>query len=258
VTRVEDAAADREAREVAYWESSPLEGSGADTVGNLVNKLRESSVFLEKAERFAAVFATAADHHGTVVELAGGECWGACIVARLHPKAAVIGSDLAPAAVASTTRWEAVFASTLAGKTSSRSSALPYRGGRVDVLFVFAAAHHFARHRETLIEIARVLRPGGTALYLHEPACRSFFYRLAKWRVNRKRPEVPEDLIVPARLIEDARAAGLDIDLRPAPTAHGRAPVAGMYYLVLTRLPWLCRLLPCTVDVVLRKPPAGA
>lgn len=45
-------------------------------------------------------------------------------------------------------------------------------------------------------EIYRVLKDGGICLYLHEPSCRQYLYKLAFERVNRKRPKVPEDVLL--------------------------------------------------------------
>jgi hypothetical protein len=99
-----------------------------------------------------------------------------------------------------------------------------------------------------------VLRPGGTALYLHEPACRRWIYPLAYRRVMRKRPVVPEDVLRYPEIVALAREAGLLADVRFAPTTTYRGPVETIYYLGLAKLPPLQRVLPCTVDFVFTKP----
>ena len=131
---------------------------------------------------------------------------------------------------------------------------MPFADASFDLVFAFGAAHHFVRHRATLREIARVLRPGGTALYLHEPAAPGLLRPLARWRVNRIRPEVPEDVLDVVLLGALARAEGLTLERRFAPSLQDRSPLALVYYLALRAAPLLQRVLPCSVDIVIGKP----
>ena len=121
---------------------------------------------------------------------------------------------------------------------------------------MFAAAHHFGAHRRTLVELERILRPGGHALYLHEPACRRFIHGAARRRVMAKRPVVPEDVLVPSKLEDLALAAGLSPQVLRAPTTTCRGPVGTMYYYALQRLPILQKVLPCSVDIIFTKQPS--
>lgn len=241
---------ERERVEIDYWATSPKESPDIDTVWNVVTKMTEAGVLVEKLDAFAGLFSSAA----TVLELGGGQLWASCIVKKRWPAARVIGTDIAPAAVASTARWERTFGVRLDGALACPSSAIPFPDGTFDLVFGYATAHHFARHLETLRELARVLRPGGHALYLHEPSCRPFLYSAAHRRVNRKRPEVPEDVLIPRRLVEAAQEAGLAVECHYAPTTTARGPKQTVYYEMLSRVRPLCRWLPCSIDVVFRKP----
>jgi SAM-dependent methyltransferase len=120
-------------------------------------------------------------------------------------------------------------------------------------VFAFASAHHFAAHRQTFQELHRVLGPAGQALYFYEPSCHPMFYRLARQRVNRKRPEVPEDVLVYPKLVRLAREAGFEAAVEFYPSVLTRAPGALLYYSVLARLPWLQRVLPCTANFRFRR-----
>ena len=86
--------------------------------------------------------------------------------------------------------------------------------GSLDLIFCFAAAHHFLAHKRTLLEISRVLKPGGKAFYFYEPATPKWLYSLTRWIVNKKRPQVPEDVLKTPELRLFAREAGLDFQLR--------------------------------------------
>ncbi|HUO93073.1 MAG TPA: class I SAM-dependent methyltransferase [Rhizomicrobium sp.] len=246
--------AEREAIEVGFWSSSDIESPGSDSIHNILMKAAEARIFMEKIDTFQKEFASA----GTILELGGGQCWASCIVKRLFPAARVVGSDIAQDAIASVHKWEHVYGVRIDETVACRSYAVPFPDSSVDLIFAFAAAHHFGRFRSTLAEISRVLKPGGTALFLHEPGCRQYLYRVAHWRVNRKRPEVPEDVIVYKKVEAMAGEVGLTCKAQFAPTLTNRTPRAMFYYYVLNRLPWLQHVLPCSVDIVVKKPGAGA
>lgn len=244
---------ERERLEIDYWATSPTEAPDVDSLDSFTNKMQEARVFLEKLARFRPVFESAE----RILELGGGQCWTSTILKREYPDRVVIGSDIAPAAVASTPKWERIFGVPLDGRLACRAHEVPVASGSIDLVVVFASAHHFGAHRRTLVELERILRPGGHVLYLHEPACLDAFYPVAYRRVNRKRPVVREDVLRHRRLAELAGAAGLDIEVEPAPTTTARGAVETVYYLALSRLPGLRRVLPCTVDVLFSKPERG-
>jgi SAM-dependent methyltransferase len=240
----------REDLEIRFWSESPDEAPGADSVGAFTNKMAEARVVLEKFDAFDALLRKA----GTIIEVGGGQCWVSCLLRKRYGDAKrVIGSDIAPDAVASVPEWERIFRVRLDGALACRSYDLPFQTGSVDVLLVFAAAHHFGAHRRTLREVHRVLKPGGTALYLHEPACPQALHGLARKRVMAKRPVVPEDVLVHSRLRALARDAHLETKLVYSPTTTNRGPMQTLYYLGLQKLPFLQRWLPCSIDFVFTK-----
>ncbi len=244
-------AEERERQEIAFWSESEEERPGTFSVDLLTHKMSEGRIFLEKLIQFSDSFNNAS----TIIELGGGQCWASCMVkAQVGERATVIGTDIAPDAIASVTQWERVFDTKLDRTEACRSYTTPFDDDSVDLVFTFAAAHHFGAHRRTLEEIARILRPGGRALYLHEPGCRDWIYRAALRRVMAKRPVVPEDVLRYRHLMELGQEAGLIPELHYAPTTTYRGGVETVYYLGLQRLPPLQRLLPCTFDMVFNKP----
>lgn len=238
---------DRERSEISFWTESADERPGAFGLDLLTHKMSEARIFLEKLEHYRDLFAGAK----TIVELGGGQCWPSCMVKHeVGANARVIGTDIAPDAVVSAPQWEHVIGARLDGRAACRSNAMPFADGSVDLIFAFAAAHHFGAHRSTLHEIRRVLAPGGHALYLHEPGARDWIYPLALKRVMAKRPVVPEDLLRYPHLVELATDSGLDARVEFSPTTTYRGSVETVYYLGLQRLPFLQRILPCTVDLI--------
>ena len=98
-----------------------------------------------------------------------------------------------------------------------------------------------------------MLRPGGKAFYFYEPATPRYLYAAAFYRANRKRPEVPEDVLISAKLAELADEAGLELKTTHYPSARQGGGVETIYYLMLSRWSFLRRLLPCTSNFMLTK-----
>jgi SAM-dependent methyltransferase len=239
----------KEQQELRFWRESETERPGAEDLSALVNKLAEARVAYEKLTAFGGLLRGAA----TILELGAGQGWFSCMLARSFPDARVLCSDISADALRSLPLWERVYGVRVARAFAARSYVLPIPGASVDAVVTFAAAHHFRAHRRTLREIARVLRPGGVALYLHEPSCVASLHALARWRVNRKRPVVPEDVLIYREIEFLARDAGLATELNFAPTTTDRGPTETLYYSLIKRSALLQRALPCTIDYVFRQ-----
>lgn len=242
----------RQEIEMAFWENSPDERPEADSLGNLINKISEAGIFLDLLRRYESDFTRAQ----TIVELGAGQGWASCVVKRSFPAAGVIATDISNRAVASAAKWESLFQVRLDGAFACRCYELPIPDSSVDVVFCFAAAHHFVAHRRTVGELRRVLAPGGRALYLYEPSCSPICYPLAYRRVNHKRPEVPEDVLILPKLLALGSEAGLTVERDFYPSTRYRSTGASLYYSVLARAPLLQQILPCTVNYRFTKPRA--
>lgn len=232
-----------------FWRTSPTERPESTSIENVVNKAQDAAIFLGLLQHYRGLFETA----DRVLEIGGGQGWAACMVKSVFPDANVTTTDLSASAVASVGKWERIFDVKLDQVRHSASDDLGEPNSSVDLVFCFAAAHHFVTHRRTLVEIRRVLRPGGHALYLYEPACSDSLYRAALWRVERKRPEVAEDVIRHARLREIAGEVGLACDVQFYPSIERRGPFETLYYGALRKLPYLQARLPCTANFVFTK-----
>jgi SAM-dependent methyltransferase len=240
----------RRSLEDEFWRTSETERPDVDSLENILNKTQDAAVFVEALEPYRPVFASAQ----TILEIGAGQGWASCIVKRLFPEASVVASDLSPHAVASVPKWEQIYGVALDGARHYPSDELGELDSSFDLIFCFAAAHHFVRHRTALAEINRVLAPGGHALYLYEPSCGSVVYPLAIRRVTAKRPEVPEDVLKHERIRELAGEVGLECTVDFFPSMTRRGSVETVYYAMLRRVPPLQRVLPCTANYRFRKP----
>jgi SAM-dependent methyltransferase len=220
-----------------------------DWLDNLSNKLSELRWLLPKFSLYERKFREA----HSVLELGGGEGWASCVVKRLHPELSVAASDISESAISGIDKWQRIFECKVDSRFPCKSYEVPLPDSSIDVIFSFQAAHHFVLQLETLREAARLLRPGGTCMYLHEPSCRRYIHSLAKWRVNRKRPECPEDLLVFEDMREAAANLGFVLNVNYSTATVNRGVVEGVYYKGLSMCPALCPWLPCTADFIFTK-----
>lgn len=221
-----------------------------DWLSNLSNKLSELRWLQPKFISYGQKFR---DAH-SVLELGGGEGWGSCVLKRLYPHLHVTATDISDSAVSGIGKWERIFESKVDNRFGCKSYSVPMPDHSVDIIFSFQAAHHFRLQRETLQEAARLLPSGGLVMYFHEPSCRKYIHPLAKWRVNHKRPECPEDLLILEDMRKAAADLGFKLDVIYSTATVNRGVIEGVYYKTLSLVPPLCHLLPCTADFIFTKP----
>lgn len=234
-----------ESAELTLWDQL----RDQDWLANLSNKLSELRWLQPKFAFYDKKFQSAQ----SVLELGGGDGWSSCALKRLYPELHVTASDISESAISGIGKWERIFESTVDNRFACRSYSVPLPDNSVDIIFSFQAAHHFRLHRETLGEAARLLAPGGLVMYLHEPSCRKYIHPLAKWRVNHKRPECPEDLLVLEEMQKAATDLGFRLEVIYSTVTINRGVIEGVYYKVLSLFPPLCNMLPCTADFIFTK-----
>lgn len=239
----------KEKIEIEFWKNAPEENPSVYSIPNLINKFKDAELFLDKISCYAADFKAATD----ILELGAGQGWASCMLKSYYPQARITTTDISPFAIESLHHWEAIFKVKIDERLSCKSYEVPLKDASFDLIFCFAAAHHFVKHGRTLRELKRLLKPGGKILYLHEPACRSYIYPLAKKRVNKKRHEVPEDLLIYRKLRQLARKEGLSARIIFTPLIRNRSFGGTLYFRMLSKLPFLQHILPCTIDVLMKK-----
>jgi SAM-dependent methyltransferase len=190
---------------------------------------------------------------GRVLELGAGQGWASCLYKRMFPSVYTVATDISPFAIMSIPKWERILDVKIDQSYFCKSYETHEEQSSIDQIFCFAAAHHFLAHRRTLIEIKRILKPGRSAFYFYEPATPKYLYRAAYWRVNRKRPEVPEDVLIVQKLREISRDVGLSFQVEYYPSLLKRGAVETVYYMALAKLPVLQRVLTCSANFIFTK-----
>lgn len=239
-------AEERNRLEIEYWKDSAEERPGPLTVPNMLNKMTDAARFIEFFGIYGSLF------RGTVLELGAGQGWASGLVKKLVPEARVIATDISEFAIASVPEWERVWGVQVDGCYACLSEQTRESDSSVDLVFCFGAAHHFTDMPGTLAEIRRILKPTGAALFLYEPSCPAYIHPYAKWRVNRIRPAVPEDLIVRSELKRLASKARLQVQIADCFSTVGRPLASALYYGVLSKARLLTQLLPCAMHAVFK------
>jgi len=235
--------------EIDYWRKSENEMPQSESLNNVFNKVSDAAIFFDCLERYRDYLSS----DGRVLELGAGQGWAACLYKRIFPSAHVTITDISQWAVDSLRKWEHVWNVKIDDSYACKSYETRESDRSVDVVFCFASAHHFLAHNRTLAEIARILKPGGRAIYFYEPCCPGFLHPLAKWRVNHKRHDVPEDVLVTKKILDLARKNGLAAKVEYYPSLKKRGTAELFYYLIFGYLPFLQRFLPCTANLIFQK-----
>jgi len=238
---------EKEKIEIEYWKDSMHENPNVDSIDNISNKISDAKVFYNCINRYVLI------KSGRVLELGAGQGWASCVYKKYYSNVHVTATDISEYAIASLPKWEKIYGVKIDKSYSCKSYEILENDEALDQIFCFSAAHHFIAHRSTLVEIKRVLKPGGTAFYFYEPSSPKFFYNFAVWRVNRKRPEVPEDVLIISNLIKIARDLNFDIKVDYTPSTIKRSSLSLIYFSILKLLPFLQVVLPTTVNIIFKK-----
>ena len=235
--------------ETEFWDNDPFERPGSDALESVLNKAVEAAIFSDIVTQFKPQFSAAT----RIVEVGGGQGWASCILKRMYPAAHVTLTDAVPAAVLGRDIWQRVFNCTLDAALAAAAQSVPLPDVSADLIFCYAAAHHFVDHDAALLEAHRLLKPGGWCLWLYEPTSSKLLHTAAERRVNKKRPDVHEHVMLPSLVLQQARAAGFDASVRYWPNTLRRGRFETLYYLGLSFMPSLCSVLPCTAHFVFRR-----
>ena len=170
----------------------------------------------------------------------------------MNERSLVINSDISKYAVPACHNWEYIFRTNL-DSLVCKSYEIPLKSNSIDLLFTFQSAHHFIKHRSTIKEIYRILKPGGICLYLNEPSCRRYIYPLAYKRVNKKRPNVSEDVLVWKEILYLAENTGFNVTAHYDTSFINRNALETIYYYILSKIIVFKYFLPGGMDYVFVK-----
>jgi SAM-dependent methyltransferase len=234
--------------EINYWKTSSIDGYGLNKIDNLINKISEVEILINIINKYRDIIPT----NGNFLEIGSGQAWASCVFKKLFPSVVTTSTDISEYAILSADIWERVFNVNLDKKYSCLSYEVPEPSDSFDFIFCFSAAHHFILHEETITEINRLLKKDGVCIYMYEPTANNFFYKLAKWRVNRKRPEVPEDVLIPNVIKKIAKNTGLKCHIEYYLSTKKRGKFEFIYYTILSYIN-LYKFFPCTANIIFIK-----
>lgn len=237
---------DKQKREIEFWRDSPRESPQSNSVLNIINKMSDAAILYDCIQ----MFKNRINPTGKTLELGGGQGWGSCLFKRLFPKSFVIATDISQFAIESLPKWEYHWRVNIDKSYPCKSYETAEPDSSIHNLFCFASAHHFLAHRRTLREISRILAPGGTAFYFYEPVTPKYLYRVSFRRVNRRRPAVPEDVLITQKIKELALETGLKPEIHYYPSHVKRGPKETLYFTILRTFPFLQNILPATANII--------
>jgi ubiquinone/menaquinone biosynthesis C-methylase UbiE len=235
---------ERELAEIIFWKDSEHDRPESNSIHNIINKMGDCGVFYNVIEEYKNIFFKSK----TALELGGGQGWASCALKRRFPNLEVTLTDISEYAILSKHKWEKIMDVTLKQSYACKSYKIPEEDESFDVVFCYAAAHHFSNMSETMKEINRVLRKGGHCFFFHEPTTIQLFYKFAYNRVNKKRHVVPEDVIVRQKLLKIGNENGFKSIIHLNPIVMNRGPVETIYYYLLSKFKILQQILPCTAN----------
>lgn len=202
-------------RELRFWSTDPRYNRASSLWENLKVKAGELRMFEELMPMLDP------RPGQRLLELGAGQAWASLMVKRQYPLCEVHASDVAPEAMLGAEKWERLLETRLDGYWACQADRTPFADEQFDTVFTFAAFHHFAiggRAGAALRESVRLLKRGGRLVLLAEPCSPAWCYAWSKRRLDRIRRssgfDIEEDVLVPAEMRRQGRAAGARMEIR--------------------------------------------
>lgn len=245
---------DADRKELIFWRDSPGESGDCSLLLNVMYKAGSFRTFRELMP------ALAINDGDRVLELGAGQGWASVMAKQRWPRAHIVASDVSRDALLVCQKYEQMEGVFVDEKWQCGANSLPFENESFDVIFCFAAFHHLIiddRYDETVRETLRVLKPGGRAAFLYEPSAppltHGLMVRLAQQRRGNE-SLIEEDVISLRKLRSAAEKCGADVRVDYfSDFTHRLSFKAGLYYYLMSKLPLLSAILPCTVNIHLTK-----
>ena len=241
----------KEQIEIDFWEKSQFESPGHFSPQNLNNKLQECENLAYKLKKYQSHILDKKD----VLEIGAGQGWASCFMkSKFLPEANFTVTDISKFAVESVKYWEAHFEVKISKAFAAKSYAIEEPDDSFDLIFCYAAAHHFVLIEETLIELKRLLKKEGHIIFIYEPTCSRLLYPLFYRYVNKMPHSTPEDVLVPSRIKKMCGSMGLRYENHYDPTVIiDRNKRTTQYFNLLDSIPILQRVLPSSSDLIFQQ-----
>jgi len=132
-----------------------------------------------------------------ILELGAGQAWASQMLKRTNPACEIHASELSPEALLGAEKWERLFEAPLDGYWACQADHTPFEDEQFDLVFAFAAFHHFViggRGRQALAEALRITKRGGRLVLLSEPTAPPWFREWSRRKMNRLRCQLEFDV----------------------------------------------------------------
>ncbi|MBT8232342.1 MAG: class I SAM-dependent methyltransferase [Saprospiraceae bacterium] len=235
--------------EINFWRDSPEEGPSKFTKANFLNKTQEASHLDYKLQKYKSIINNKTD----VLEIGAGQGWASCFTKKYYlPFAKFTVTDISSYAVDSIKYWEDIYKVKIDQSLACKSYEIPIADASFDLIFCYAAFHHFVKHKETLAELKRLLKPNGHIIFLYEPTSSSLFYKLYYKYVNWAPHSTPEDVIVPKRVKKMCKDLNLYyVNKYDSHQTINRSLVTTLYFKFLKTFSFLKTILPSSSDLLI-------
>lgn len=242
---------EKERIEIEFWKNNKSENPSSFTLGNFLNKINQISILHSKISKYKEHF----DGIHACLELGAGQGWASSFIKRwIAPQAKMIVTDISPYAVESVKYWEALYDIKVDKALACKSYELPFEDESIDLVFCFAAAHHFVKLEETLTEVKRVLKPSGKCLFLYEPTSHRITYKLHLSYVNSTNPSTPEDILIPNEIKKMGSSLNFKVEhYYDHSSQNPKSLVMGMYFKFISTFSFLQKILPSSSDFIFIK-----
>jgi len=242
---------EKERIEIEYWEKNNFESPVKFTKGNFLNKIQECRNFDYKVSKNIDFI----KNKKNVLEVGAGQGWASCFLKRYYlPKSKFTVTDISPHAIVSIVNWEKTFDVTIEKSYASKSYEIDEADNQFDLIFCYAAAHHFVLYEKTLEELKRVLTSDGHIIFMYEPTCSKIMYPLHYYYVNKMPHSTPEDVLVPSKIkaICDKLKLNYTNNYDAQQVLLRNLPI-GIYFTILRKLKFLQKWLPSSSDLIFIK-----
>ncbi len=239
---------DKEQLEINFWKESKHESPSNFTNENLVNKLNECKNFDYKVNKYKELIV----NKKNILEIGAGQGWASCYLKKhFLPQAKYTTTDISKYAIDSLVHWENHFDVKIDKAYPSKSYDINEESNSFDLIFCYAAAHHFVLIKKTLEELKRLLTKDGHIIFFYEPTSSKFFYPFFYKYVNKMPHSTPEDVIIPSLVRSYCREIGLEYQNNYDPnTIVQRGFVTGKYFDFLKKFKFFQKFLPSSSDLV--------
>lgn len=213
---LEDATLSRsDQKELRFWKGDPRYNRASSLWENLKVKGGELRMFEELIPLLAP------RPGDRVLELGAGQAWASLMLKRLHRDCEIHASELSPEALLGAEKWERLLEIGLDGYWACQADRTPFEDEQFDLVFAFAAFHHFViggRGRQALAEALRITKRGGRLVLLSEPTAPPWLRGWSNAKLNRIRQgsnfDIEEECLVLVELQRWARELGATMRVR--------------------------------------------